>query len=645
MSSKSRIARAGGPRVWTALLVVSWISEAEATFRYGPVQISGNLESQQLFRLDQNRDETFDAFNAIQQRNTFRFQYEHELVENGLLLGTLDVLPFTKKASFFAYYRFVYDSIYDIAPGPFLKGGDGSKGGGFERSFDGGERHALAFENVLREVFVDLELSKLPVSFRIGRQQMVWGNTVAIRAVDSINALDLTWHFSQEAGILGKVGFSELRIPAWAVKMLVKLPSMGPFSNNFIEAFDIPFEFKPTKVNFVPAPWGLPFRFPFRAGQLRVVQGQNLQLCFDPTGSRAVNDADGNPLTPDNIDFAQAPETGLCPTEGLLVTDRRRGVYDPHDPRDVNQFGVRYGGTFNPIGLGFTLSYKYQRHIFDTNGGTIAKSFQNLVASNALAYVRPSLLEFGTPTHQTTDPVTGETKTALGFVRVPIEFYYPYVSVFGLTADYFEEFTGSVLNLEVAAANGVPVANLNPDPKLPGLRRTWEMEIGLLVDRPTWIRFLNPRSTFTVLLQGNLSMVPDRKKVTMGVNPFAFPPSSTIAPISGDVGSPSSDNVPGLFRDELTLDQRAKYEYLTVLGLQTFYWGGSLAPVAVWVSNWNYAPTMEWQFFVQYLLTPNFIIEPGFRVFWTNGRTVDDRYSIGRMSGRSELQLKTTYQF
>jgi hypothetical protein len=48
---------------------------------------------------------------------------------------------------------------------------------------------------------------------------------------------------------------------------------------------------------------------------------------------------------------------------------------------------------------------------------------------------------------------------------------------------------------------------------------------------------------------------------------------------------------------------------------------------------------------VQYLLTPNFIIEPGFRVFWTNGRTVDDRYSIGRMSGRSEVQLKTTYQF
>ena len=645
MKERRRLATRGRATLWAALLAALCSDEARATFRYGPVQVSGNIESQQLFRIDQNRDETFQAFNPIQQRNTFRLQYEHDLIEAGSLLGAIDVSSIAKKASFFAYYRFVYDSIYDIAPGPFLKGGDGSKGGSFERSFDGGERHALAFENVLREVFLDLELSKLPVSFRIGRQQIVWGNTVAIRAVDTVNALDLTWHFSQEAGILGKVGFSELRIPAWAIKMLVRLPSVGPFSENFVEVFDIPFEFRPTKVSFVPAPWGLPFRLPFRAGQIRQVQGQNLQLCFDPTGNSAPNDADGNPLTPDEIDFSDAPETGLCPTEGLRVTDRRRGNYDPHDPRDVNQFGVRYSGTYSPIALGFGLSYKYQRHIFDTNGGTIAKAFNSLVASNALGYLQPSLLELGTPTHSTTDPVTGETKTALGFVRVPMEFYYPYVSIFGLTMDYFEEFTGSVLNLEIAASKGVPIGSVDVDPAVPGMRRTWEVEAGLLVDRPTWIRFLNPRSTFNVLLQGNLSMVPDRKKVRTGVNPFAFPPSSVVGPIAGDVGSPSSDSVPGLFRDELTLDQRAKYEYLTVLGLQTFYWGGSLSPVVVWVSNWNYAPTMQWQLFLQWLPSPNVILEPGFRIFWTNGRTVDDRYSIGRMAGRSEFQLKMTYQF
>jgi hypothetical protein len=54
---------------------------------------------------------------------------------------------------------------------------------------------------------------------------------------------------------------------------------------------------------------------------------------------------------------------------------------------------------------------------------------------------------------------------------------------------------------------------------------------------------------------------------------------------------------------------------------------------------------MQWQFFVQYLPTPNLILEPGFRIFWTNKRTVDDRYSIGRMAGRSEVQFKMTYQF
>ena len=651
-ASRSSIASTlAGLLTAVALILALAASDARATLRYGAVQISGNLETQQLFRIDQSRDEPFQAFNPIQQRNTFRLQYEHELVQAGFLLGALDVSSVAKKASLFLYYRGVYDSIYDIAPGPFLKSGDGSKAGGFERSFRGGERTDLAFENVLREAFVDLEVAKLPVSFRIGRQQIVWGNTVSIRAIDSTNALDLRWHFSQEAGILGKVGFSELRIPAWAIKMLVKLPSMGPFANNYFEAFDIPFEFNPTKFNAAPAPWGLPFRLPFRAGQIRVVQGQNLQICYDPTGSKAANDGsvpDGvpNPLGPDTVDFQQAPATGLCPTEGLPVSDRRHGLYDRHDIGDVNQFGARYGGTFNPIGLGFTLSYQYRRHIFDATGGTVAKSFDNLVGANALDFVQLDAVESpGRINHTTTDPITGETKTALGFVRVPIEFYYPYVSVFGVTLDYFEEFTGAVYNLEAAFSKGVPITTKNRDPRVPGMRRTWESEIGVLIDRPTWIRFLNPRSTFTVLLQGNLSWVPDREKVTMGTNRFANPPSMAIVPISGDVGSPSSDEIPGLFRDELTLDQRAKYEYLTVLAISTFYRGGSIAPLVAWVSNWNYAPAMELQFLLQYLFTPDIIIEPGFRIFWTNKRTVDDRYSIGRMGGRSEVQLKMTYQF
>ncbi|MGH7803724.1 MAG: hypothetical protein ACREQJ_05205, partial [Candidatus Binatia bacterium] len=95
-----------------ALAATFVAGNAWATIRYGPVQISGNIESQQLFRLDKSKDETFQAFNLVQQRNTFRIQYEHELVQNGKFLDSLE-LPFVKSASAFLYYRFVYDSAYD----------------------------------------------------------------------------------------------------------------------------------------------------------------------------------------------------------------------------------------------------------------------------------------------------------------------------------------------------------------------------------------------------------------------------------------------------------------------------------------------------------------------------------------------------
>jgi len=639
------------------LLALFLASTSEATFRYGPIQISGNLESQQLIRLDQGPDEMFQAFDLIQQRNTLRLQYEHDLVRDGSMLEMLPV-PFVKKASFFAYYRFVYDSIYDIAPGAALRANDGSRAGSLDdtrlsngqtvRHFSGGARHALGLENVLREVFVDFELKSLPVSFRIGRQQIVWGNTVNFRALDSVNALDLTWHLQQEAGILGKVGFSELRVPAWTAKMLVKVPSLWEFSNTYFEAWDIPFEFTPTRVSFLPRPWGLPVRDPFRGGLVLDALAPNgapglllVQPCFDFTGSKQTN-ADAAP------DFSDSARSGRCTAtaSGLPVTSLRQGRYDAHDPSDVNQFGVRLGSTFQPIALGFTLNYMYRRHVADATGGTAAKSFSNLVAEqagqNPLTFIQltaPGLvtaLAPGGQGHETCDELTGQCQNVDGYIRIPVEVYYPYVSVFGLSTDYFDEFTSAVYNLEFAATKGVPIANLNPSTSVPGLRRTWEYEIALLIDRPTWIRWLNRRNTFTTLIQGNLSMIPDRDEVVC---------TAPGACLSGDVGIPNANAIPRHFRDEATLDQRRKFEYLTIVAMQTFYWGGSLSPLVAWVSDWTNVPAMEWQVFVQYLPMPDIILEPGVRIFWTGGRTVDDRYSAPKNGGRTELQLKMTYQF
>src|ERR1051326_2760733 len=115
-------------------------------------------------------------------------------MKNGdLLNGFANLKPVFKSINFFAYYRLVYDSIYDIAPGPFIRSQDGSRSGKLS-DFPDNRRRDLALENVLREVFVDVDLGFLPVSFRIGRQQIVWGEAISFRALDSANALDISWH-------------------------------------------------------------------------------------------------------------------------------------------------------------------------------------------------------------------------------------------------------------------------------------------------------------------------------------------------------------------------------------------------------------------------------------------------------------------
>lgn len=205
--------------------------------------------------------------------------------------------------------------------------------------------------------------------------------------------------------------------------------TVGPVSNLYFEAWDIPFDFQPSEVSFLPQPWGLPFRDPQRAG-LVLDAGQvlglpiplPLQPCFDTTGNVEPNLA-ANP------DFSEAAETGFCPTPGLRRSSTRQGIYDRRDPSDVNQFGVRAGG-IAPLGINFSLNYLYRRHLgTDIPGAAIAKFQTGAVLGNPFGFVNL------TP-HTTTDPITRETSPVLGYVRVPVEFYYPYVNVFGLSANY-----------------------------------------------------------------------------------------------------------------------------------------------------------------------------------------------------------------
>ncbi|MGH7821247.1 MAG: DUF1302 family protein, partial [Candidatus Binatia bacterium] len=396
--------------------LLTFVGPATATLRYGDIQISGNVSAQQLWRIQQGSD-TFSAFDFVQQRNTFRLQYEHQLAKGGDLLNGMATLPYIKDVHFLAYYRFAYDSIFDISPGGHFETQSGAPGGQFEPvPFDPevqpangiarGIRKEIGIENVLREVYVDIS-TKGPVSFRIGRQQIVWGEALSFRALDSVNALDLSWHLQQEAGLLGKVGFDELRIPAWTVKALANLGSLGPLNQMYLEVWDIPFDFQPAYLRFLPAPWSVPVRNPLRGGIVLPVEGENVQVCLDLTGNPrpsegSLGDTLGTASDPVAVDFSETARTGLCPSAGRKQTKLGEGLYDKRDITDVNQVGARFGA--NAFSIGFTLNYMYRRNLgadIPTAGVLKAQvgALRGDGPEDVLGYITPA-------PHDTTDPIT-----------------------------------------------------------------------------------------------------------------------------------------------------------------------------------------------------------------------------------------------
>ena len=600
-------------------------STARATFRWGDVQISGNIEEQTLIRTPE-----IDTWNPVQERNTLRLQYEHQLVQGGKAFHSFS-LPGISSANFFAYYRGVFDSIYYIQPGGRLEASDGSTGGTL-RDLNH-DKSAIAFEDVLREIFLDLKLSVLPVSFRIGRQQMNWGEADSFRALDSVNPIDLSWHLQQEAGLIGKVGFDELRVPLWAVKMLVDIGQIGPLSNMFLEAYDDPFDFQQSKLRFLPAPWGVSVRNPFRGGLVLDAGAQAglppntllVQPCFDRTGSTQSNGA--LPLLDaSNVDFSNANKTGFCDSRGLQRSSLRQGLFDRHDPADVNQFGARVSAS-TEFGMSFSLDYLHRRHYFDIPTAGSAKVRQGLLLSTPtnFLYVNPLAANLG-PTgtvHTTFDPITKKSTPVLGYIRIPIEFYMPYVEVIGASANYADDYTGTVFRAEATLTHGFPISDLK-DPN--GVVKK-DVVLGMVgFDRPTWIQFLNPRATWLITGQFFINYIPDHKNTLVGV--------------------PNSNLIPGQFRDLNTVDHIKQYEMLSTLIFTTFYRGGSVVPIFAIIPQWSYMPTFEFIAGAQWYLTNNLIFTPALRIYTTpHGGVVDEPYGVGRLGKWDEVQLKVTYQF
>lgn len=446
------------------LIVLLCVTNSAAAFTYGPMTLTGNVQMQQIFRHPEP-----EKWSIIQQRNVVRLRLDYDWIQDGQAFGYLAV-PWIRRARFAGLYRVSYDSIYDFQPGPrqevFPYRGPGRRDGRLS-DLTRGAADALRFESIFREAYSDIEFADIPLSLRLGRQMVVWGESDNLRMLDRTNALDTTWH----AGGLGVEAWDDLRIPYWMIKGSYSFGRVGSLIDTFLETYWVPGHWVPAKIGFLPGrPWGVPATNPFVGS---------------PTGG--------------NFKLLNGTVLG------------RRGDYSK-DPGENSQVGVRVGA-MTPQGLTFTLNYLYQRLSQDDGMNTTSLRGRNQRV--------PRVLNPGGFGNSLVD-VAHANVDLLARGILPAEAYYPYVHTLGVSASYADSrYTEAVWRMEMIYEFGKPFADkrkpifildesgsLVPSGFL-GVKKSdaWQGFIGF--DRPTWIRALNRRTTFYVTSQLFWQYIPE----------------------------------------------------------------------------------------------------------------------------------------
>ena len=576
-----------------AVLEGAWAEHVRALPRYGPIDISGNVSSQQLIRMT---SPTVYAF--VQQRNTIKLRLDYQIFEYGKLAERFEI-PFISSAKLFLLYRGVYDSVYSYQPGftqkdiwgnPAAIRFKGQTQATIQRLSSLGPNPAPTFDSDLREAYLDIRFKGIPLSVRAGRQQVVWGETDNFRLLDRTNSLDLTWHLQQES-------WDELRIPDWIIKGLYQLPDTAGFSNMFVEAYWDLGDWVPGRKAFLPRPWSSP-----------VV----------------------NPITL----LAQVLNTDTLYHKTRLF---KQGNYH-RNPIENSQVGIRFNAV-TPQGVQFTLNYFYGRWAGDD--GTNSAPFRGVLsASNANeAYFVNN--------------------------QLPIEAIQPYVNAIGTSLNYADEdYTEAVFRMEMIGEFGVPFTDASKQFQ-PGVnpllrqvlghdvygvskRSMWKGMLGF--DRPTWIRFLNRKSTFLVLGQFFWHYLANNPTVACN-NPNEAPPCPASGQGHGFRGQFSTSGFQSggeaFGHGTPFFDRVGTWESLFTLATTTFYSGGKIVPLVAYILDPVNSYNQEVLGTVDYFITNDLIFNVAQRYFInTTSKPVFETWGVAGINrGRSETQLKLTYQF
>ncbi len=211
---------------WAVILWLTAPAEAVYIDTEKTLKVTGKAQTRASIRLQDSEGYTSPANvyvgNLVQWRNLALIEIDHNLRD---LTDELDILYPLKALKIRAKYhlvgRFLYEAVYNVGPQAFrdVRDADRVNIDNFKQSYD------------LWECYADL--SRGPLFFRIGRQNLSWGETDVFRLLDSINPLDNTFGGPFE-------DLDDRRIPLWMIRGSYNIGNVGPVKSLSVEGFWVP---------------------------------------------------------------------------------------------------------------------------------------------------------------------------------------------------------------------------------------------------------------------------------------------------------------------------------------------------------------------------------------------------------------------
>ncbi|HEY2776081.1 MAG TPA: DUF1302 family protein [Candidatus Binatia bacterium] len=649
---------------------------AHAIYRDANVDFGGSLRTTNIFRTPD-----IDKWYFIMQRNTLKLRLEYKWLQRGKAFNSWN-MPFIERSDLFVLYRGVYDSVYDYTPGMSdRKDISGDPIPAQFASLDSIPKHTrdeLKFNNLIREAYADVYFKSIPLTMRIGKQQVVWGESDGFRMLDRANTLDLSWHFFQELPPPG-YGFDELRQPFFMVKGLWDLKQVGPLSQTFLEAYWNPgFDWNPGKIAFLPRPWGA--------------------RLLDP-----LSNAEGTGVFQSSFCINASDSTCDSLLNGTKLFNQ--GNYKKN-PAENSQFGVRFH--FLAGSTEWTVNYLYQRFAPDGSPTAIVRGIpedKNVFVPELGTSISSTDFCNGVSFNGNDPNIAAQIPWAKN--QFCAEYFAPYIHTVGLSFNWFEgEWTQTVWRVETIVDFDLPFYDgdkqnalfgraPNGPILLPGItkRNMWK---GMLAfDRPTWIRWLNKKTTFFLSGQLFWHYIIDMKSRRCAINDipeYCFAGGAGCSGVADGAKNPNfigytasptencgDDNnflLPGEqtgFIGPLDLpkldapagkgrDTIHQWEVLMTFAALGFYRGGTLVPALIYLMDPVNSYSQELALGFDWFYTPDLALNLTTRLIWVgapwnpydghknandvdNGQIFDPWFLGGGSRGRSETSVQFTWQF